>query len=565
MHTNQDNINIVVALLKQNNIKQIVISPGGTNIPLIKAIQDDTFFKCYSVVDERSAVYFAIGLFLQTGEIVAMSCTSAQATRNYVPGLTEAYYKRVPILAITMSKHPRFTYQEYMQAPDQTSLPNDAVKASYTLAYVTDDNSYLHSNRIANEAILELSHKGFGPVQLNIPWLDFKLDAEVSYIRSIMKYTICSSWDDLVLEGKNVLIVIGEHRPFNGIQKSSIEAFCDSYDAVVYTNHLSNYHGKYSIKANLQMTTMTQEKFAEEFKPNVIISIGGQTGDYPLYHQLRKVGLQNVEHWRVSMDGNVVDTYDKLTKIFECSEEYFFNKLISSKKSKHMYYEKWDSLVSTSKLDSEVPFSNVYAAQKLHKLIPTNSNIQFSILNSLRVWNLYPLNSNVNCFSNVGAFGIDGGMSTLIGQSMATNNLCFMVIGDLAFLYDMNCLSIRGIGNNVRILLVNNNGGLEFKLWGENAKEQNRYVAAGDSFSTARGWAESCGFDYISAKDCSEFDASCSRFVSPSKKPILLEIFVCDEDEKVAYHTTLDANREFSNTDLLKRNFKKGLKSLLRK
>ena len=97
---NIENIRIIVELLKQNNIRQIVISPGGTNIPFVKAVQDDNFFTCYSVVDERSAIYFAIGLYLQTGEIIATSCTSAQATRNYIPGLTEAYYKKVPILAI---------------------------------------------------------------------------------------------------------------------------------------------------------------------------------------------------------------------------------------------------------------------------------------------------------------------------------------------------------------------------------------------------------------------------------------------------------------------------------
>lgn len=128
MIQNMWNINVVVTLLKKHGIRYLVISPGGTNKEFAKVVQDDSFFKCFSVVDERSAMYFAIGLYLQTGEIVATSCTSAQATRNYIPGLTEAFYKEVPILAITMEKHPRFKYQGYMQAPDQTSLPKDCVK-----------------------------------------------------------------------------------------------------------------------------------------------------------------------------------------------------------------------------------------------------------------------------------------------------------------------------------------------------------------------------------------------------------------------------------------------------
>ena len=114
---NVKNIEMVAELLKQHNIKNLIISPGGTNIPLVKLVQSDNFFTCYSIVDERSAVYFGIGVYLQTGEPVALICTSAQATRNYIPGLTEAFYKKVPILAITMEKHPRFKYQEYMQPP----------------------------------------------------------------------------------------------------------------------------------------------------------------------------------------------------------------------------------------------------------------------------------------------------------------------------------------------------------------------------------------------------------------------------------------------------------------
>ena len=70
MYTIQENVRIVISLLKQYNVRHIVINPGGTNIPVTQAIQEDPFFKCYSVADERSAMYFAIGLHLQTGEVI---------------------------------------------------------------------------------------------------------------------------------------------------------------------------------------------------------------------------------------------------------------------------------------------------------------------------------------------------------------------------------------------------------------------------------------------------------------------------------------------------------------
>ena len=114
MHTISKNAQIVLALLKAHNIKHIIINPGTTNMPIVCGIQNDPFFTCYSVVDERSAMYFAIGLHLQTGERIVTCCTSAQATRNYIPGLTEAFYKHTPILAITTSKLPCQIGQEYM-------------------------------------------------------------------------------------------------------------------------------------------------------------------------------------------------------------------------------------------------------------------------------------------------------------------------------------------------------------------------------------------------------------------------------------------------------------------
>ena len=555
MNQNMKNIEIVVRLLKENNIKRIVISPGGTNIPLVKAIQNDDFFTCYSVVDERSAVYFAIGLFLQTGEIIATSCTSAQATRNYIPGLTEAFYKKVPILAITMEKHPRFTYQEYMQAPDQGSLPKDCVKKTYELPFISDVNDVYHSIRVANEAICELTRNGFGPVQMCIPWLDFALSDKIPNIRNISILKIEEEWE-INICNKKILIIIGEHRTFTVEEIENIEIFCDNYNAVVYTNHLSNYHGKYAINGNLLLSTISIEEFKNKLQPDIVISLGGQPGDYPLYKLISSPELDDVEHWRISEDGQIVDTYDKLTKVFWCSEKYFFERMKKDRCTEHNYFMEWVKNKDKLKTDIDVPFSNVFIAQYLHTRIPQNSIIQFSILNSLRTWELFELDETVKCFSNVAAFGIDGGLSTLIGQSVISEELCFMVIGDLAFFYDMNSIGNRHIKNNVRILLVNNNGGIEFKLGGKTDNSVDEYIAAANHFSNAKGWAETCGFEYVSARNKQEFVLYGEEFLQKSARPILFEVFVSDIDESNAYLEVLRANKEKNIKDHLKNNIR---------
>ena len=553
MYTIQENVRIVVALLKQNNIRYLVLNPGGTNIPLVDAIQNDPFFTCYSVPDERSAMYFAIGIHLQTGEIVATSCTSAQATRNYVPGLTEAFYKHVPILAITTSKLERYQYQDYMQAPDQCSLPNDTVKKSFDLPPVTDDNTRVLCYHRAKEAILELTHRTPGPVQLNLRINDSQQkefeDVKLPDIRPLKRYMAWDDWSDVELKGKSILIVVGEHRPFNKRQQSALDTFCKCYNVAVYTNHLSNFYNDYSVQANLLISSGG----LRFLHPDILITIGGQTGDYPIYGAL--CGLRNTEHWRIAEDGNYVDTYNRMTKIFECPDYYFFEHFSGEDLTDHSYFEAWKTLNDTMAYDTELPFSNLYVAQQMYKHIPSGSIMNFAILNSLRCWSYFRLDKSITCYANVAAFGIDGCNSMLIGESMNADGFCFIVTGDLAFFYDMNALGIRHIRNNVRILMVNNRGGAEFRVMTRNWKEPvsvDNFISACGHNGNARGWAENCGFTYLSASSKEQLAVVQPTFLSSSDKPILLEVFTDGDDEKEAINIFTERNRITTSGDKLK-------------
>lgn len=542
MYTIQENVRIVIALLKQYGVRHIVVNPGGTNIPISHAVQDDDFFKCYSIPDERSAMYFAIGLHLQTGEIIATTCTSAQATRNYVPGLTEAFYKHTPILAITTSKLERFEYQDYMQAPVQCSLPTDAVKKSFDLPPITDENTRMQVIHSAKEAILEVTHRTPGPVQLNIRINDSVqsqfVDSSLPIIPQLKRYMAWDSWNDFELTNKRILIVVGEHRPFNDIELSAIESFCETHNAAVYVNHLSNYAGKYRVQANL----LAAVGGFSDLRPDILITIGGQTGDYSIFYALQSKGI---EHWRVAIDGDYVDTYNSLTKIFECPDYFFFSRLKGVVPSGHTYYNSLENQNERLNYLVDVPFSNLYVAQSLYKLIPANSIMNFAILNSLRCWNYFPIDKRIQCYANVSAFGIDGCNSMLFGESMNTDQLCFIVTGDLAFFYDMNALGIRHIKNNVRIILINNNGGAEFKIMTKSWKENiatDKFISANGHNGNARGWAENCGYRYLMASTKEEFTEIHSLLIQPSEKPILCELFTTQENDAEAIDCFLKTN-----------------------
>lgn len=106
MYTELKSYQIIIALLKKYGIRHCVLSAGSRNVPFVHSVEEDPYFKCYSVVDERSAGYFALGLAQELNEPVVISCTSSTATCNYWPPVAEAFYQGVPLLVLTSDRDP---------------------------------------------------------------------------------------------------------------------------------------------------------------------------------------------------------------------------------------------------------------------------------------------------------------------------------------------------------------------------------------------------------------------------------------------------------------------------
>lgn len=167
-YTSERNVQIVLSLLKANGIRKIIASPGATNFTFVGSVQNDPFFEVYSAVDERSAAYMACGMAAESGEAVALSCTGATASRNYYPGLTEAFYRKLPVLAITSHQGTDRIGQLIPQNIDRRILPNDIARLSVELPVVKDcrDEDYVVME--VNKAMLELRRNGGGPVHINL-------------------------------------------------------------------------------------------------------------------------------------------------------------------------------------------------------------------------------------------------------------------------------------------------------------------------------------------------------------------------------------------------------------
>ena len=123
----------LVEICRLKGIQQIVVSPGSRNAPLIELFHSYHEFKLHSIVDERSAAYYAHGIALATQKPVALICTSGTAVLNYGPALAEAYYQRVPIIAITADRPEELIDQQDNQTIRQKNVFQNFVKGSLHL------------------------------------------------------------------------------------------------------------------------------------------------------------------------------------------------------------------------------------------------------------------------------------------------------------------------------------------------------------------------------------------------------------------------------------------------
>lgn len=167
-YSSEKGIQILIALLKQHGIRKVVASPGGTNMMLNASLMYDGNFQMFSSNDERSAAYIACGLAEESGEPVMITCTGATASRNYMPGLTEAFYRKLPILVVTGTQDLRRLGNLYDQVIDRSVHANDIVTYSTYIPVVKDKNDEQNAQLKINQAISALTLNGGGPAHINL-------------------------------------------------------------------------------------------------------------------------------------------------------------------------------------------------------------------------------------------------------------------------------------------------------------------------------------------------------------------------------------------------------------
>ena len=534
-------LKILGDLLLDYGIVDIVLSPGGRDVPLVRMFENnEDKFNIHRVTDERSAAYFGLGLATQLHKPVACVCTSGTAVSNYVPAVTEAYYTGIPLVVITADRIAIFHNQGEDQTIQQYGVFTHEIKKQISVPEGKGFNAEYQARRDISECLLECTHDVPGPVHINFPITDISIGEKISDLawevkkgrRRLIKRCGLNDgekslygWLDELKTSNRIMIVYGQNNPLDDEQKKYIDLFVKRFNCVVLTDHISNLNTGYTLKAYQSIINMSQERFDKEFTPDIVITVGGKRlMNDPITFKIRK-GSNKIRHWNVSPDGRFRDVYFRLTSVLEMSQYMFFKWFAEHAEecsNNGEYYNLWKKENDRLAPVTVNAFNSNYIQSKFLPQIPNGSMLHLGVGMSFIESRKYRIADDVEVYCNMGTNGIDGCTSTFMGQcAVAKNDLCFLLVGDLSFFYDMNSIWNKNLSSRMRILMVNNNG--------SGLLRNNDLKAITSVHNTkARGWVESTGFKYISADNKKDFEENLLYFTSTeTDEPIFFEVF-CD-------------------------------------
>lgn len=557
MYSDKKSVLLLLALLKAHGVTSVVLSPGSRNSPLIHSFVADGDFTCYSVVDERSAGFFALGVIMAQRKPVAVCCTSGTAALNLGPAVAEAYYQQLPLLVITADRPQAWIGQMDGQTIPQAGMYGPLVRRSVQLPEVKDEEEEWHCNRLINEAILSLGCNGSSaPAQINIPLSEplFTFTAEelpkARVIRQPQPELRLSAdqqeeYLDRFAGYSRKMVIVGQLPPGHGLTHV-LQHLAEQQHVVVLADRLANLPAGPTARYDALLRTGNREE-EQELVPELVITLGGHITSKSLKQFIRKAPLR--ELWHLSPSGEVTDTFRRLTDIVRCDPAHFLQRLASMapQGACAQFLESWKSHVARISAP-EPAYSDLFAAKRFLEQLPVGAALHLANSSSVYLAQLFDLPAGVQLFCNRGTNGIEGSLSTAVGYAAVSEEPTFLLTGDLSFFYDMNSLWNQHLSPRLRILLNNNGGGGIFHtLPGlDRSATGDRYVAAAHT-TEARIWAEQMGFRVLTAHNEEELEQHLPLLMnSEGDRPVLLEVFTSMEENSrqiATYYQQLKLNR----------------------
>ena len=526
----------VIQLCKHKEIKHVVISPGSRNAPLTIGFTNQSYFKCYSIVDERSAGFFALGIAQQLLEPVVVVCTSGSALLNYYPAVAEAYYSGLPLIVISADR-PKHLVNI---GDGQTIFQKHAFGKHIIFEANLGKFSNQKSIKLINKA-LNISKNQYGPVHINIPFDEplygltkniFKIDlpknSHDKYINPRIGFLKMQIWKN----AKRKLVLVGVNHP-DSIDNSIIEKLANDPSVIVLTETTSNLHHPNFFPFIDQLIIPLLDSQYDSLKPDILLTFGGLIISKKIKAFLRE--FKPKHHWHVDTH-KANDTFFSLNKHFKCRPNQFLKILYDNYSFCNSNYFNFWNFIKLQRLKDHkdyiksIPFCDFKAFELISSSIPNNYMVQSSNSSVIRYLQLFEFNKSIKLFCNRGTSGIDGSTSTAVGASNISKDPTLLISGDLSFFYDSNGLWNNYIPKNFKIIVINNDGGGIFRILPGNDNSD----IFKTFFETKHGRSAKLisidnGFNYNSSNSSSTLKEKLSQFFTESDKPQVLEIFTPSE------------------------------------
>ena len=270
----------VIQLCKAKGIVHIVISPGSRNAPLTIGFTMDSFFKCYSVVDERCAAFFGLGIAQQTEHPVALVCTSGSALLNYYPAVAEAFYSEIPLVVLSADRP-----ENLINIGDGQTINQKEVFANHSLYSANLCENDLETNDLEINKALNNAIISKGPVHVNVPFKeplyettnDLLVNPIVKttvFNKKVVDYNLLKDIVSRWSSSKKKMVLVGVHAP-NRISQKWLNSLANDDSILVFTETTSNLnHPNFFPSIDKIISPLTSEEM-EMLRPDILLTFGG--------------------------------------------------------------------------------------------------------------------------------------------------------------------------------------------------------------------------------------------------------------------------------------------------
>jgi 2-succinyl-5-enolpyruvyl-6-hydroxy-3-cyclohexene-1-carboxylate synthase len=555
----------VVRFCEMKDIQHIVICAGSRNAPLTNGFVENPFFKTYSIVDERSAAFFAMGMAQQLHTPTAVVCTSGSALLNFYPAVAEAFYSNIPLVVISADRMPhridigdgQTIQQKGVFEPHLVDFANLKPDVNHAVKTLLENPKQKLISKNATQKEIEKKQKEIqkhneksinlvlnhaiqksGPVHLNIPMEEplygmITSPLDITHISApvISKPKVdFESFKKQWQQADKKLVLVGVSDP-DKIEKKWLDLIDADPSVILMTETTSNLRLSNSINSIDSLIAPLEKRGTDFFKtlqPQILLTFGGMVISKKVKKLLRSFSPQ--EHWHVD-PYRAYDTYYCLKQHFSMSVNVFFSELFKDYRRPESDYKSLilDQYLTQLNLGEtylrSVPFSDLKAFKTIFSNLPQRLHLQLANSSTVRYAQLFDMPQRAEIFCNRGTSGIDGSTATSVGAALINKNPSLLVTGDLSFFYDINGLWNDYIPSNFRIILINNQGGGIFRiLSGE--KDSPKYETYFETIHgrNAQQISKAFGFQYKSVKSNFGLKWALKNFFKPSRQCKILEI-----------------------------------------